>query len=194
MSSEEPKPAEPGITPGYDQAAPSTFNEFVGQERLKSRLQLAVEAAKERGETVGHILLVGPPGSGKATLARIVGTCLGVRVKCTNGLTIEARGDLAGLLTNLEEGEVLQVEDLHALNRNVAEYLCPPMKDFKMDIIIDQGPNARPVVLNLPRFTLVATATRNDRIPAALLSSFQPSLDSDVRSAHSRAPSRHCGL
>ena len=160
-------------SPGGEQAAPATFDEFIGQGRLKARLRLTVEAAKERGEALGHVLLVGPPGSGKATLANILSKAMGVNAKTTNAMTIGSRDDFAGLLTNLENGEVLLVEDLHMLMKSAAEFLCQPMKDFKMDIIIDQGPNARSVRLNLPAFTLVGTATRTDRMPTSLLSSFQ---------------------
>lgn len=159
--------------PGGEQAAPGTFDEFVGQERLKARLRLAVEAAKERGEALGHVLLVGPPGSGKATLANVLSKAMGVNAKTTNAMTIESYGDLGGLLTILEAGDVLLVEDLHMLMKSAAEFLCQPMKDSKMDIIIDQGPNARSARLNLPAFTLLGTATRRDRMPPSLLSSFQ---------------------
>jgi Holliday junction DNA helicase RuvB len=159
--------------PGDAQLAPATFGAFVGQERIKARLKLAIEAAQQRGEAPGHVLLIGPPASGKATLAKIVPAVMGSRVVATNAMSIEKVGDLAGLLTSLEEGDVLLIEDLHTLDKSVAEFLCQPMKDFNMDIMIDSGANARSVRLNLPNFTLVGTALRRDRMPAAFLSSFE---------------------
>jgi Holliday junction DNA helicase RuvB subunit len=173
MRRRQAEPAKSNTPSAQAQAAPITFDEFVGQERIKARLRLAIGAARQRGESPGHILLVGPPGFGKATLANVIAGEMGVRAKNTNGLAIGGSGDLAGLLTNLEEGELFLVEDLHALNKTPAEYLCQPIKDFKLDIMIDQGPNARAVRLNLPSFTLVGTATRIDRMPPSLLSSFQ---------------------
>lgn len=149
-----------------------TFEDFVGQERIKARLQLAIEAAKQRGEALGHVLLIGPPGFGKATLLNLIPKTMGVTVKPTNAMAVGNYNDFAGILTNLEEGEVLFVEDLHTLDKNIAEFLVHPMKDFRMDVTIDRGANARSVRLNLPFFTLVGTATRRDRMPASFLSSF----------------------
>ena len=170
------------VPPNEVEAAPSTFDEFSGQERVKARLQLAIEAAKQRKEAPGHILLIGPPGSGKATLANIIVKAMGVHAKSTNAMTIGSLGDFAGLLTNLEEGEVLLIEDVHSLDKTAAEYLCQPMKDFNLDIIIDRGPNARSVRINLPNFTLICTTTRKDRMPASFLSSFQIIADMDAYS------------
>lgn len=167
------KKSEQPTSSGEDHKAPASFDEFVGQERLKARLQLAVKAAKDRGEALGHVLLVGPPGSGKATLANILSNTMGVHVKSMNAITIGSHGDLAGPLTSLESREVLLVEDLHLLRKNAAEYLCQPMKDFTMDLMIDQGPDVRSVRLNLQHFTFVGTAIRTDRMSASLLSSFQ---------------------
>jgi Holliday junction DNA helicase RuvB len=151
---------------------PSLFTEFVGQANVKERLEIAVEAAKKRGEALDHLLFSGPPGLGKTTLAHIIGKSMGVGVKCTSGPTIEKAGDLAGLLTNLEEGDVLFIDEIHRLQKTIEEYLYPAMEDFKLDIIIDQGPNARSVRLNLPRFTLVGATTRSGLLTAPLLTRF----------------------
>jgi Holliday junction DNA helicase RuvB len=151
---------------------PSLFSEFTGQLKVKERLGIAVQAAKQRSEALDHILLSGPPGLGKTTLAYILAKAMGANLKSTSGPTIEKAGDLAGLLTNLEEGDVLFIDEIHLLPKTVAEYLCPAMADFKLDIIIDQGPNARSVRLNLPRFTLIGTTTRKERMIHTLLSSF----------------------
>ncbi len=151
---------------------PSLFSEFVGQSNVKERLEIAVQAAKKRGEALDHLLFSGPPGLGKTTLAHIIAKSMGVGVKCTSGPTIEKAGDLAGLLTNLEEGDVLFIDEIHRLQKTIEEYLYPAMEDFKLDIIIDQGPNARSVRLNLPRFTLVGATTRSGLLTAPLLTRF----------------------
>jgi Holliday junction DNA helicase RuvB len=151
---------------------PSLFSEFVGQSNVKERLEIAVQAAKKRGEALDHLLFSGPPGLGKTTLAHIVGKSMGVGVKCTSGPIIEKAGDLAGLLTNLEEGDVLFIDEIHRLQKAIEEYLYSAMEDFKLDIIIDQGPNARSVRLNLPRFTLVGATTRSGLLTAPLLERF----------------------
>jgi Holliday junction DNA helicase RuvB len=151
---------------------PSLFSEFIGQAQVKERLEVAVAAAKQRAEAVDHILLSGPPGSGKSTLAEIIAKAMGASCKSTSGSALQKAGDLAGLLTNLEEGDVLLVEEIHLLPKTVAEVLRPAMGDFKLDIIIDQGPNARSVRLNLPRFTIVGTTTRKKRITPAFLACF----------------------
>ena len=151
---------------------PSLFSEFTGQAKVKERLEIAVQAAKQRGEALDHILLNGPPGLGKTTLANIIAKAMGANVKSTSGPTIEKAGDLAGLLTNLEEGDVLFIDEIHRLQKTIEEYLYPAMEDFKLDIIIDQGPNARSVRLNLPRFTLIGATTRSGLLTAPLLSRF----------------------
>jgi Holliday junction DNA helicase RuvB len=151
---------------------PSLFSEFTGQAKVKERLEIAVTAAKQRGEALDHILLSGPPGLGKTTLASILAKAMGANFKSTSGPTIEKAGDLAGLLTNLEEGDVLFIDEIHRLQKTIEEYLYPAMEDFKLDIIIDQGPNARSVRLNLPRFTLMGATTRSGLLTAPLLTRF----------------------
>src|SRR5579864_6538508 len=151
---------------------PSLFSEFTGQAKVKERLEITVAAAKQRGEAIDHLLLSGPPGLGKTTIANIIAKSMGANMKSTSGPTIEKAADLAGLLTNLEEGDVLFIDEIHRLQKTIEEYLYPAMEDFKLDIIIDQGPNARSVRLNLPRFTLVAATTRSGLLTAPLLTRF----------------------
>jgi len=151
---------------------PPAFSEFAGQSKVCEQLLVMVEAAKQRGDVLEHILLSGPPGLGKTTLAHIVANAMGVSIKNTSGPTIEKAGDLAGLLTGLERGDVLFIDEIHALSRVIEEYLYPAMEDYKLDIIIDQGPNARTVRLNLPKFTLIGATTRAGMISAPLRSRF----------------------
>jgi holliday junction DNA helicase RuvB len=151
---------------------PSLFSDFTGQAKVKERLEITVQAAKQRGEALDHILLSGPPGLGKTTLANILAKSMGTNLKSTSGPTIEKAGDLAGLLTNLQEGDVLFIDEIHRLQKTIEEYLYPAMEDFKLDIIIDQGPNARSVRLNLPRFTLIGATTRSGLLTAPLLTRF----------------------
>ncbi len=151
---------------------PSLFTDFRGQPKVRERLEIAVTAAKQRGEAIDHILLSGPPGLGKTTLANIIAKAMGTNLKSTSGPTIEKAGDLAGLLTNLEEGDVLFIDEIHRLQKTIEEYLYPAMEDFKLDIIIDSGPNARSVRLNLPRFTLIGATTRSGLLTAPLLTRF----------------------
>jgi len=151
---------------------PSLFSDFTGQPKVKERLEIAVAAATQRGEALDHILLNGPPGLGKTTLANILAKSMGASLKSTSGPTIEKAADLAGLLTNLEAGDVLFIDEIHRLQKTIEEYLYPAMEDFKLDIIIDQGPNARSVRLNLPRFTLIGATTRSGLLSAPLLTRF----------------------
>ncbi|MBI4664738.1 MAG: Holliday junction branch migration DNA helicase RuvB [Verrucomicrobia bacterium] len=151
---------------------PSLFSDFTGQSKVKERLEIAVTAAKQRGEALDHILLSGPPGLGKTTLAYIIAKAMNTSLKATSGPTVEKAADLAGLLTNLEEGDVLFIDEIHRLQKTIEEYLYPAMEDFKLDIIIDQGPNARSVRLNLPRFTLIGATTRSGLLTAPLLTRF----------------------
>ncbi|HPO37624.1 MAG TPA: Holliday junction branch migration DNA helicase RuvB [Kiritimatiellia bacterium] len=151
---------------------PTRFDDFVGQQKVRDRLLLAVEAARQRGEALDHVLLSGPPGLGKTTLAFILGEAMGVAVKTTSGPVIDKPGDLAGLLTSAEPGSIIFIDEIHRMQRTVEEYLYSAMEDFVIDIMIDQGPNARSVRLELPRFTLVGATTRSGLISAPLRSRF----------------------
>ena len=151
---------------------PSEFGEFVGQGKIRDRLMLAVQAAKERGETLDHVLFSGPPGLGKTTLSYILGEAMGVRVKTTSGPVLNKPADLAGLLTSLEAGDIVFIDEIHRMAKTVEEYLYSAMEDFAIDIMIDQGPNARSVRLELPRFTLVGATTRIGLIAAPLRARF----------------------
>jgi Holliday junction DNA helicase RuvB len=151
---------------------PPLFEEFTGQVRTLERLQLLVEAATQRGESLQHILLSGPPGLGKTTLAHILGHAMKAEVKTTSGPAIEKAGDLAGLLTTMPQGGILFIDEIHRLQPVIEEYLYPAMEDFCVDIMIDQGPNARSVRLNLARFTLIGATTRAGMISSPLRSRF----------------------
>lgn len=151
---------------------PTAFRDFVGQQKVRERLELFVAAAKGRGDVLDHVLFFGPPGLGKTTLAYILAEAMGVNVKTTSGPVIDKPGDLAGLLTNLEEGDILFIDEIHRMQKTVEEYLYSAMEDFVIDIMIDQGPNARSVRLNIPKFTLVGATTRSGLLTAALRSRF----------------------
>lgn len=151
---------------------PMQFSDFIGQQKVRDRLLLCVEAALQRKEPLDHVLLFGPPGVGKTTLAFILGEAMGVHVKTTSGPVIDKPGDLAGLLTSLEPGDLVFIDEIHRMQRTVEEYLYSAMEDFVIDIMIDQGPNARSVRLELPRFTLVGATTRSGLLSAPLRSRF----------------------
>ena len=164
--------AEAPDTPFDVSLRPPVFSEFSGQAKVRERLELMVAAATQRGDVLDHILLSGPPGLGKTTLAYIVAHAMGVNIKSTSGPMIEKAGDLAGLLTTVERGDILFIDEIHRLQPAIEEYLYPAMEDYKLDIIIDQGPNARSVRLNLPKFTLMGATTRSGMISAPLRSRF----------------------
>jgi len=151
---------------------PKTLREYIGQEKAKGNLEVFIQAAKMRGEPLDHVLLHGPPGLGKTTLSGIIANEMGVNIRITSGPAIEKPGDLAALLTNLAENDILFVDEIHRLNRSVEEVLYPAMEDFRLDIIIDQGPNARSIQLNLPKFTLVGATTRAGMLTSPLRSRF----------------------
>lgn len=151
---------------------PPVFSEFCGQEKIKERLMLMVTAAKMRNDVLDHILLSGPPGLGKTTLANIIAGAIGSKMHTTSGPQIEKAGDLAGVLTNLEKGDVLFIDEIHRLHPAVEEYLYPAMEDYRLDIIIDQGPSARSIQLTLPQFTLIGATTRAGMLTGPLRSRF----------------------
>jgi len=151
---------------------PQHFDEFVGQERIKERLQIVVAAAKERQEPLGHVLLSGPPGLGKTTLAYIIANARETNIKPTSGPVIEKPGDLAGLLTGLEDGDILFIDEIHRLPLTIEEYLYTAMEDFVIDIMLDQGAGARSIRLDLHRFTLIGATTRQGKISSPLRSRF----------------------
>ncbi len=158
---------------------PRRIDEFVGQERIKEQLALLIDGARARAETVDHLLFSGPPGLGKTTLAGIVSNELGVGFQPTSGPALDRPGDLAAILTNLEEGDVLFVDEIHRMPRAVEEVLYPALEDFKLDVVLGKGPSARSIRLDLPRFTLVGATTRPGRITLPLRErfGFSPRLD-----------------
>src|SRR5690606_38516732 len=151
---------------------PRYLSEYIGQDRVKENLKVYIEAAKRRREPLDHVLLSGPPGLGKTTLSTIIANELGVGIRVTSGPAIERPGDLAAILTNLQEGDVLFIDEIHRLNRSVEEVLYPAMEDFVLDIVIGKGPSARSVRLDLPKFTLVGATTRTGLLSAPLRDRF----------------------
>jgi Holliday junction DNA helicase RuvB len=151
---------------------PRRFGEFVGQERIKDNLKVYIQAARQRGEALDHVLFYGPPGLGKTTLAHIISNELGVNIRATSGPILERPGDLAAILTNLTEHDILFIDEIHRMPRIVEEVLYPAMEDFHLDIIIGQGPNARTLKVNLPSFTLVGATTRTGLLTSPLRDRF----------------------
>ena len=151
---------------------PQNFNDYVGQERLKKNLQLAIAAAKKRSEPIDHVLLYGPPGLGKTTMATVIANEMGVNLRVTSGPAIEKAGDLASILTNLKDGDVLFIDEIHRLSRVVEEVLYSAMEDFKLDIVIGKGPAARSIRLDLPKFTIIGATTRTGSLAAPLRDRF----------------------
>ena len=157
---------------GEGSLRPRYLNEYIGQERAKENLRIFIQAAKMRGEALDHVLLHGPPGLGKTTLAAVIANEMGVNMRITSGPTIEKPGDLAALLTNLQENDILFVDEIHRMNRAVEEILYPAMEDFAIDIIIGKGPSANSIRLDLPKFTLIGATTRSGQLSAPLRDRF----------------------
>lgn len=151
---------------------PHDFENYIGQERLKRNLQLAIEAAKRREEPLDHVLLYGPPGLGKTTMAMVIANEMGAQIRITSGPAIERAGDLASLLTNLQDGDILFIDEIHRLHRTVEEVLYSAMEDFKLDIMLGKGPSARSLRLDLPQFTLIGATTRTGALAAPLRDRF----------------------
>ncbi|MEO0453744.1 MAG: Holliday junction branch migration DNA helicase RuvB [Verrucomicrobiota bacterium] len=161
------------VAPAYENSLrPRSLSDFVGQEKTKERLEVMIASARTRGDALEHILLNGPPGLGKTTLAHILAEAMGVQIRITSGPAMEKAGDLAGILTNLEEFDILFIDEIHRMNKTIEEYLYPAMEDYRLDIIIDQGPSARTITLNLPKFTLIGATTRPGMLSAPLRSRF----------------------
>ena len=159
---------------------PKTLEDYIGQDKVKENLKVYIDAAKLRSESLDHVLLYGPPGLGKTTLSNIIANEMGVNIRVTSGPAIEKQGDLAALLTNLNEGDVLFIDEIHRLSRSVEEILYPAMEDFALDIIIGKGPSARSIRIDLPRFTLIGATTRAGQLTTPLRDRFGVVLKLDL--------------
>lgn len=164
---EDEKEAEIEVT-----LRPKDFDNYIGQERLKQHIKLAISAANKRGEQLDHVLLHGPPGLGKTTMASVIAHEMGAQIRVTSGPAIERSGDLASLLTNLQDGDILFIDEIHRLNRVVEEVLYSAMEDFKLDIMLGKGPSARSLRLDLPKFTIIGATTRTGSLTAPLRDRF----------------------